>query len=143
MFPAPGQTPSEYPELIMKKLICATIAAASVLGGPAGLAHADANVKKGKAVLVVKGKGLSVDRASGSMNGHKAGVRGRLYTVSAGVRSEVKPWKNATPVSAGGTKFSYVSWNLKGRKFPNNAWLCIEFDNNDRPDDQPCAKIHR
>ncbi|MCC4314801.1 hypothetical protein [Streptomyces malaysiensis] len=97
-------------------------------------------MEKGKAGLVVKGKGLSVDRAGGWMDGHGTSVRARLYAVRAGVRMEVTRWKNATPVSAGVKKFSNVDWKLRGRRFSDGTWLCIEFN---KTDDRPCAKIHR
>lgn len=93
-----------------------------------------------KVGLSVKGKGLSVNRASGWMDGHVTGVEARLYTVYKGGRSNITDWKDTTPVSPAMTQFSNVDWNLKGRTFPNGNWLCIEFDHTD---DSPCAKIHR
>ncbi|GGZ92305.1 hypothetical protein GCM10010344_70030 [Streptomyces bluensis] len=103
-------------------------------------ANADATVTEGKVGLSVKGKGLSVKRAGGWMDGHGTGVRGRLYTVYRGERTDITRWKDATPVTAGRTKLSSVDWNLKGRSFRDGTWLCIQVN---RADGTPCAKIHR
>lgn len=73
------------------------------------------------------------------MDGHDTGVRARLYTVYKGTRTNITRWKDATPVSAGLTKFSDVDWPLH-RRFPDGAWLCIEVN---RADGAPCAQIHR
>ncbi|WP_033328669.1 hypothetical protein [Streptomyces yerevanensis] len=103
-------------------------------------AHADARVTDGKVGLSVKGEGLSVKRAGGWMEGHGTGVRARLYTVYKGQRTDITRWKDATPVTAGMTKFSKVDWNLKGRSFWDGTWLCVQFN---KTDGAPCAKIHR
>ncbi|MFF3911037.1 hypothetical protein ACFYZJ_34965 [Streptomyces sp. NPDC001848] len=103
-------------------------------------AHADATIEKGKVGLSVTGKGLSVKRAGGWMDGHGTGVRALLYTVYKGERTDITRWKDATPITAGMTKFSSVDWNLKGRRFQNGTWLCIQFN---QADDTPCAEIHR
>ncbi|AQW48554.1 hypothetical protein ACIQPP_50005 [Streptomyces violaceusniger] len=124
----------------MKKMIRAAAATAFLLGGAAWPAHADATVKKGKVGLVVKGKKLSVKQAGGWMDGHGTGVKARLYSVYKGVRTDITRWKDATPTSAGMTKFSNVNWKFDGRKFTNGTWLCIQFN---KTDVAPCAKIHR
>ena len=103
-------------------------------------AHADATIEKGKVGLSVTGKGLSVKRAGGWMDGHGTGVRARLYTVYKGEETDLTGWKDATPVTAGVTQFSSADWNLKGRSFGDGTWLCIQVN---RADGTPCAKIHR
>jgi hypothetical protein len=123
----------------VKKMICAA-AMLFALVSPAFPAHADATVKRGNVGLSVEGKKLSVDKAGGWMESHSAGIKARLYAVNKGSRAEVTRWKGATPVSAGRKKFSSVDWNLKGQKFSNGTWLCIEFN---KSDSRPCAKIHR
>ncbi|MGW0885908.1 hypothetical protein [Streptomyces sp. NPDC002671] len=102
--------------------------------------HADATKTDGRVGLSVKGHGLSVKRAGGWMDGHGTGVRARLYTVYQGDRTDLTRWKDTTPRTVGISKFSDVDWNLKGRKFPNGTWLCIQFN---RADGTPCAQIHR
>ncbi|MFH9964879.1 hypothetical protein ACH4PR_26375 [Streptomyces mirabilis] len=124
----------------MKKMICAAAAALLALAGPASSAHADATIQKGKVGLSVKGRGLSVNRAGGWMDGHGTGVQARLYTVYMGGRTDITTWKDVTPVSAGMTKFSNVDWNLKGKTFRGGTWLCIQFN---KTDDTPCAQVHR
>lgn len=103
-------------------------------------AHANATVTDGKVGLSVKGNGISVKRAGGWMDGHGTGVRARLYTVYQGSRTDITKWKDATPITAGMTKFSMVDWNLKGRRFQDGTWLCVEFS---KADGTPCAQIHR
>ncbi|MCL7377015.1 hypothetical protein [Streptomyces sp. 35G-GA-8] len=124
----------------MKQMACAAGAALLALVGVTTPAHADATVEEGKVGLTVKGKGLVVNRAGGWVDGHGTGVEARLYRVYKGGRSNITGWKDATPVSVGMTRFSDVNWNLKGRKFPDGTWLCIEFN---KDGDSPCAKIHR
>ena len=123
----------------MKRMMTAAVALLFLACATAP-AHADATVTDGKVGLSVKGKGLSVKRAGGWMDGHGTGVRARLYTVYSGERNDLTAWKDATPVTVGMTKFSDVDWNLKGRSFPDGSWLCIEFN---RADGAPCAEIHR
>ncbi|MFE3603433.1 hypothetical protein [Streptomyces sp. NPDC059142] len=123
----------------MKKLIY-TVAAAALLASAGSPAHADASVREGKVGLSVKGTGLTVSRAGGSMDGHAADVRGRLYAVRPdGSRYAVTGWKAATPVSAGLTRLSSVDWKLN-RTFRQNTRLCIQFT---RASGTPCARIHR
>jgi hypothetical protein len=124
----------------MKRITYAAAAAFLALSGAATPAHADATVEDGKVGLIVKGKGLKVNRAGGWMDGHGTGVRARLYAVYQGSRTDVTGWKDATPVTAGLTRFSDVDWNLKGRTFRHGTWLCIEFN---KTDHTPCAKIRR
>ncbi|MFF4501599.1 hypothetical protein [Streptomyces sp. NPDC001401] len=123
----------------MKHMMAAAVAFLSLVCATAP-AHADASVKDGKVGLSVKGNGLAVKQAGGWMDGHGTGVRARLYTVYKGERASITRWKDATPVTAGTTKFSNVDWNLTGRRFRNGTWLCIEFNS---ADGTPCAKIHR
>ncbi|MFE4205449.1 hypothetical protein ACFRSX_31060 [Streptomyces goshikiensis] len=105
-------------------------------------AHADATARDGRIGLSVRGKGLTVTRASGHLDGHGTGVRARLigYT-PAGYRSELTGWKDATPVSAAMTKISAVGWEWKGgRRFADGSKLCVEFNS---VEGEPCAVIHR
>ncbi|MFJ2171251.1 hypothetical protein [Streptomyces griseofuscus] len=113
--------------------------ALALMGTPAP-AHADATKTDGKVGLTVTGHGLQVQQAGGWVDGHPKGARARLYTVYQGVRDELTGWKKATPESMGITKLSAVTWHLKGRKFPQGSWLCIQFADTDGA---PCAQIHR
>ncbi|MEV5348935.1 hypothetical protein [Streptomyces achromogenes] len=108
---------------------------------PAVPAHADATKVAGNVGLSVTGRGLSVQRAGGWMDGHDTGVRARLYTVYKGGRTDLTRWKDATPRTVGIRRFSDVEdWNLRGRRFRNGTWLCIQFN---ASDSSPCARIHR
>lgn len=116
----------------------AVLALALVCTGPS--AHADTTKMDGKVGLIVKGRGLSVKRVGGWMEGHGTGVRARLYTVHQGRRTDITRWKDATPRSVGLDKFSDVHWDLKGRRFASGTWLCVQFN---QADGTPCARIHR
>lgn len=123
----------------MKKMIYVGIAAV-LLAGTSTPASASTTVEDGDVGLVVKGKGLKVDRAGGWMDGHGTGVKARLYAIyPEGGHYDVRGWKDATPVSAGGTKFSDVDWKLN-KKFKHGTRLCIQFN---KSDGIPCARIHR
>ncbi|MEW2374250.1 hypothetical protein AB0940_33585 [Streptomyces sp. NPDC006656] len=123
----------------MRKTIYTMTAAALLLS--AAPAHANARAQDGKVHLWVQGKGLRVDDASGFIDGHGTGVRGRLITYTPeGYRSALTGWKDATPVTAALTKISDVGWTFKGgKKFTKGTKLCIEFN---VVQGEPCAVIH-
>ncbi|MEU5437956.1 hypothetical protein AB0G73_31920 [Streptomyces sp. NPDC020719] len=79
-------------------------------------------------------------RAGGWMGGHDTPVQARLYTTYQGQRADLTGWKDAAPTSAGTTEFSSVDWDLRGRRFDDGTWLCIQFSSTN---DAPCAEIHR
>jgi hypothetical protein len=122
----------------MSRVIKAALVALALTGIVSGPANADATVKDGKVGLSVKGNGLSVRRAGGWMDDLGTGVKGRLYTVYQGERTNLTRWKDATPITYGTVKMSSVDWKMH-RNFPAGTWLCIEFN---RASGTPCAKIH-
>jgi hypothetical protein len=81
----------------MARWLITPAALALALAGTVSPAHADATIEDGKVGLNVTGHGLSVQRAGGWMDGHRTGVRGRLYTVYQGERTTLTRWKDATP----------------------------------------------
>lgn len=119
-----------------KLIMCAVALLLTVTTTPAA---ASTTAEEGNVGLTVRGSGLTVDRAGGWRDGHGRGVKARLYTVHKGLRTELRGWKAAKRVTAGGQRFMDVDWTLNTRH-PHGSWLCIEFTGGTGA---PCARIHR
>lgn len=117
-----------------------TIAAASALLAAATPAHASGTTDVGPVGIGVIGTKLNVRQVSATLHGHEPGAkarvslwRGRHYV------KQVRGWKYASSISAGGAKFELVKWNMN-RNFRQNDKLCVEFQHYRQ---MPCLKIHR